>query len=138
MYFSKIVQAISFAAAASAASVAYDTGYDLGSRSMTEVACSDGANGLITRYGWQTQGAIPDFPYIGAAEAVEGWNSANCGTCWELSYQGKTINVLAIDHAASGFNIALDAMNALTNGQATALGRVDATATQVDVSACGL
>lgn len=127
-----------FAAAASAASVAYDTGYDDGARSMTAVSCSDGANGLITKYGWQTQGAIPRFPYIGAADAVGGWNSAQCGTCWQLTYNGKSINVLAIDHAASGFNIALDAMNALTNGQATSLGRVEAQSVQVPVSNCGL
>ena len=57
--------------------MAYDTGYDDGSRSLTAVSCSDGQNGLITRYGWQTQGQIPKFPYIGAAAAVEGWNSAN-------------------------------------------------------------
>lgn len=105
---------------------------------MTAVSCSDGANGLITKYGWQTQGAIPKFPYIGAAEAVGGWNSPQCGTCWQLSYNGKSINVLAIDHAGAGFNIALDAMNALTNGQATALGRIDAQSVQVPISNCGL
>lgn len=61
-----------------------------------------------------------------------------CGSCFELTYNGVSINVLAIDHAASGFNIAEAAMNALTNNQAVALGRVTATAVQVDVSACGL
>lgn len=138
MFFSKIASVLALAAVAMADTVAYDTGYDDASRSMTAVSCSDGANGLITRYGWQTQGAVAGFPYIGAAAAVSGWNSAQCGTCWQLTYNGKTINVLAIDHAAAGFNIALDAMNALTNGQAVALGRVDATATQVAVSNCGL
>ncbi|KAJ9134607.1 hypothetical protein NKR23_g10038 [Pleurostoma richardsiae] len=138
MYFPKILSLFSLAAAASAASVSYDTGYDDGSRSLTVVSCSDGPNGLITRYGWQTQGAIPRFPYIGGVDAVAGWNSPSCGTCWQLDYNGRSIFVLAVDHAASGFNIALDAMNDLTNGQATFLGRVDATATQVDVSNCGI
>lgn len=106
MYFSKIFGLFSLAAAASAASgmaspprssqfhagsveyltdgrgppnqiVSYDTGYDDGSRSMTAVSCSDGTNGLITRYGWQTQSAIPNFPYIGGADAIPGWNSPN-------------------------------------------------------------
>lgn len=63
---------------------------------------------------------------------------SQCGTCWQLSYSGRTINVLAIDHAASGFNIAEAALNELTNGQAEALGRIDATAVQVAVSECGL
>lgn len=61
-----------------------------------------------------------------------------CGTCWQLSYGGRTINVLAIDHAASGFNIAQAAMNELTNGQAAALGRVEATVVQTAASDCGL
>lgn len=118
--------------------MAYDEGYDQAGRSLTAVSCSDGANGLITRYGWSTQGQIPKFPNIGAAAAVAGWNSAACGTCWKLTYGGRSVNVLAVDHAAAGFNIALGAMNTLTNGQAVALGRVEATAVQVDKSACGL
>jgi len=127
---------ILFAAVASAASVSYDTGYDNGARSLTAVSCSDGTNGLMTRYGWTTQGQIPG--YIGGADAVAGWNSPNCGTCWQLTWNGRSIYVLAVDHAGSGFNIELDGMNALTNGQAVALGRIDAAATQVAVSNCGL
>lgn len=55
--------------------VSYDNGYDDASRSMTVVSCSDGANGLITRYGWQTQGQIPHFAYIGGYQGIAGWNS---------------------------------------------------------------
>ncbi|KAK5636258.1 hypothetical protein RRF57_011970 [Xylaria bambusicola] len=118
--------------------VSYDQGYDDAGRSMTAVACSDGTNGLITRYGWNTQGQIPRFPNIGGAAVIAGWNSAQCGTCWQLTYNGRSVNVLAIDHAGAGFNIALAAMNTLTNNQAIALGRVEATATQVNVNQCGL
>ncbi|KAF4458705.1 rot1 precursor [Fusarium albosuccineum] len=124
--------------AASAITVSYDPGYDQKGRSLTTVACSDGKNGLITRYGWKTQGSIPKFPYIGGAQAIAGWNSASCGTCWKLTYKGKSINVLAIDHADAGFNISPTAMNALTGGQAIKLGRIDATATQVAVKNCGV
>ncbi|KAI4866605.1 SnodProt1 [Hypoxylon rubiginosum] len=137
MQFTKLAQLLSLVAASSAVTVSYDTGYDDDSRSLTTVSCSDGQYGLIPRYGWQTQGDIPAM-YLGAADTIAGWNSPSCGTCYELSYNGKTINVYAIDHAGAGFNIALDAMNALTNGQAVALGRVDATSRQVDVSACGI
>ncbi|KAF5683596.1 eliciting plant response [Fusarium denticulatum] len=122
----------------SATTVSYDPGYGQSGRALTAVACSDGKNGLITRYKWKTQGQIPKFPYIGGAQAVAGWNSPNCGTCWKLTYKGKSINVLAIDHTDSGFNISPAAMNALTNNQAVKLGRVDATATQVAISNCGL
>lgn len=44
---------------------------------MTAVSCSDGTNGLITRYGYQTQGAIPHFPHVGGAAQIAGWNSAS-------------------------------------------------------------
>ncbi|KAG5746372.1 hypothetical protein H9Q69_012229 [Fusarium xylarioides] len=116
----------------SATTVSYDPGYGESGRALTAVACSDGKNG------WKTQGQIPKFPYIGGAQAVAGWNSPNCGTCWKLTYKGKSINVLAIDHTDAGFNISPAAMNALTNNQAVKLGRVDATATQVAIKNCGL
>lgn len=125
-----------------AVTLAYDPAYDVSGSSLTNVACSDGTNGLITR-GFTTFGSLPKFPHIGAAAAVEGWNSANCGTCWELTYtnaQGvaKSINMLAIDHAGDGFNVAMAAMSELTGGQATQLGRVDVAAKQVAASVCGL
>jgi hypothetical protein len=56
--------------------VSYDTGYDDASRSLTSVSCSDGANGLITKYGWQNQGAVAGFPRIGGYMGIAGWNSA--------------------------------------------------------------
>jgi hypothetical protein len=55
--------------------VSYDTGYDDAGRSLTALSCSDGANGLITKYGWQNQGAVAGFPRIGGYMGVAGWNS---------------------------------------------------------------
>ena len=118
-------------------SVSYDQTYDNSGQSLSTVACSDGPNGLLTK-GFTTFGSLPQFPNIGGAAAVAGWNSAQCGSCWQLTYNGKSINVLAIDHADSGFNLALGAMNTLTNGNAQFLGRINAQAQQVDASACGL
>ena len=122
--------------------VSFDTAYDNANQSLSTVACSDGPNGLLTR-GFTTFGSLPDFPFIGGAPAVTGFDSAGCGTCWKLTFvnsQGvsKSINILAIDVATPNFNIALEAMNALTDGQATFLGRVPVTAVQVDSSVCGL
>jgi hypothetical protein len=107
-------------------------------RSLNYVACSDGTNGVMWKYNWRVQGDVKGFPYIGGAQAISGWNSPNCGTCWEATYNGRTIRILAIDHTAAGLNIGLTAMNDLTNGQAVALGRVDAQVTQVPISNCGL
>ena len=125
-----------------AASVAYNTAFDNAAGSLDSVACSDGPNGLETR-NYTTFGSLPKFPYIGGAAAVTGWNSPNCGTCWELIYtnaqsQNKIINVLAIDRAGDGFTIGLTGMNELTGGQGTQLGRVDVAAKQVASSVCGL
>lgn len=74
MKFSAAV--LGFASLASAISVSYDTGYDDASRALTPIACSDGANGLITKYGWANQGQVAGFPRIGGYVGVEGWNSA--------------------------------------------------------------
>jgi hypothetical protein len=128
---------LSLLSVTSAITVSYDAGYSDGSRSLTAVACSDGSNGLLTE-GYTTQGSLPSFPNIGGASVIAGWNDANCGSCWALTYKGVTINVLAIDHAGAGFNIATEAMDALTGGQAVQLGRIDADYQQVDVSACKL
>ena len=114
------------AAATATVTVSYDQTYDNASGSLDTVACSDGPNGLETK-GYTTFGSLPHFPNIGGAAAVAGWNSPQCGTCWQLTYNGKSINVLAVDHTDSGFNIALGAMQSLTGGNAIDLGVVTAT-----------
>ncbi|KAK0454842.1 immunomodulatory protein [Armillaria borealis] len=120
-----------------AVTVGYDNGYGTGSNSLANVACSDGSNGLLTK-GYTTYDSLPDFPYIASSDSIAGWNSASCGTCWQLTYNGRTINVLAIDHAVSGFYTSEAALNDLTNGHAVEYGSVQATAAQVDASVCGL
>ena len=59
-----------------------------------------------------------------------------CGSCYALTYQGKTINILAIDHTDNGFNIAEAALNDLTGGHAVEFGRVNAQYVQVDLKNC--
>jgi hypothetical protein len=126
----------------SALTVSYDTAYDNPMGSLSTVACSDGSNGMLTR-GFTNFGSLPKFPYIGGAPAITGWNSSNCGTCWNLAYTNpqevsKSVNILAIDVSTPNFTIALSAMNELTDGQAQNLGRVTITAAQVASSVCGL
>lgn len=105
---------------------------------MTTVACSDGVNGLIPK-GYATFGSLPSFPRIGGAPTIPGWNSPVCGTCYRLTYAAanKSIYMIGIDAAPGGFNIATQAMNTLTNGQAVALGRVPVTYAVVDRTLCG-
>ncbi|KAJ7183798.1 Cerato-platanin, partial [Mycena filopes] len=144
MKFAAFASLLTFAlgAHAATASVSYDQTYDNPSTSLDVVACSNGPHGL-ERLGYKTFGSLPDFPFIGGAGAVEAFDSVNCGTCWNLTYTNggfkKTISVLAIDHAAAGtFNIALEAMNILTDNQAEQIGRANVQATQVAKSVCGL
>ena len=137
-----VLTALVCATLGQAVSVSYDPTYDNSGQSLATVACSDGSNGLLTR-GFTTFGSLPRFPHIGGAPAVTGWNSLACGTCWELTYTNsagakKTINIIAIDVGSAGFNIAHAAMDELTNGQATQLGRVNVASRQVAPSACGL
>ncbi|KAF9781691.1 SnodProt1 [Thelephora terrestris] len=120
----------------SATSVTYDTVYDQATDSLDNVACSNGPNGLLTK-GYKVFGDIPTFPNI-SGSSVAYWNSPNCGSCWNITYQGETITVTVIDYAGDGFNLSEEAMNTLTGGEAVELGVVDATSVQVDESFCGM
>ncbi|KAH7885284.1 Cerato-platanin [Phlebopus sp. FC_14] len=120
--------------------VTYNTIYDDPSNSLSITACSNGANGLLTK-GYTTFDSLPNFPYIGGIPGLT-WNSTECGSCWELTYTEasgatNTINVLAVDGAWT-FNLSLEAMNALTGGIAVEKGTVTATAAKVDPSVCGM
>ncbi|KAF8577416.1 hypothetical protein K439DRAFT_1639741 [Ramaria rubella] len=142
MYFVRTLAALTILATSVAAnsfiaSVSYDNTYDNGGDSLSIVACSNGVNGLLTK-GFTTFNSLPTFPNIGGAQAIAGWNSTNCGTCWSLTYEGKSINLIAIDTTFTGFNIAQEALDDLTGGRAVELGRVNVTAMQVPASHCGL
>ncbi|KAF8585765.1 hypothetical protein K439DRAFT_1021286 [Ramaria rubella] len=117
--------------------VTFDNTFDNPAGSLDSVACSTGTNGLITK-GFETFGQLPTFPNIGGGQAVAGFNSVNCGSCWLLQFDNNTIFVTLVDTAAEGFNIAEEAMNTLTNGQAAALGKVNVTTLQVAVANCGI
>ncbi|KAJ8591463.1 Cerato-platanin [Rhizopogon salebrosus TDB-379] len=118
-------------------SLSYDTTYDNSALSLDYVACSDGPNGLITK-GYTTLGQLPTFPNVGGVYTVTGWDSASCGTCYEVTYGNNTLAVLAVDTASEGFNLSEEAMNTLTGGEAVFLGRVSVTAVEVAASVCGL
>ncbi|KAG8217101.1 immunomodulatory protein [Butyriboletus roseoflavus] len=118
-------------------SLTYDNTYDDASLSLDVVACSNGANGLVTK-GYTTLGSLPTFPNVGGVYTVTGWNSPNCGTCYQVTYGSTSIYALAVDVAANGLNLSEEAMNTLTGGLAYQLGNVTVTSTQVAASYCGL
>ncbi|KAJ3042212.1 hypothetical protein HDV00_007922 [Rhizophlyctis rosea] len=127
---------ITTAAATNKTKVYYDNIYDDGSTSTKLVACSDGKNGLYTA-GYKTLGDLPNFPYVGASFRVAGWNSPNCGKCYQLNWKENSIYVTAVDSTRSGFVLSQEAMDELTDGQAVDLGEVTATWKAVGGSKCG-
>ena len=114
----------------------YDATFDNKAGSLNGVACSNGPNGLASRF--PTFGDIPNFPFIGGAFDVV-WNSPNCGGCWNItnSMMGVSIQITAIDTASAGFNIAQEAFEKLNGGQ-IGQGVVDVVANKVAASVCGL
>nr|ABZ03963.1 cerato-platanin-like protein [Moniliophthora perniciosa] len=140
MKFTTTIIALALAASTGAVQLRFDNTYDNASGSMNTVACSTGANGLSQRF--PTFGSVPTFPHIGASSDIGGFNSPACGNCYTISFtfQGVTrsINLVAIDHAGNGFNVAQAAMDELTNGNAVALGTIDVQSQQVARSVCGL
>ena len=103
--------------AAQTLKVTFDQTYDNAGASLNTVACSNGVNGLVGKF--PTFGSLPTFPNIGGSMFVSGFNSTECGSCWELAYEGKSINLIAIDTAGVGFNIAKEAFDFLADAEAT-------------------
>ena len=121
----------------SASIVRSNTFYDNALTSLNDVACSNGDNGLVTK-GYSNFASLPSFPFIGGVSAVKGWNSPECGSCWELSYAatGNTIYVTAVDTISDGFDISFIAMDVLTDGQAQQLDSINVQAQEVATSNC--
>ncbi|KAJ5223868.1 Cerato-platanin-domain-containing protein [Penicillium chermesinum] len=115
------------AAAGTSVSISYDPVYSA-SLSMDQVKCSNGINGVK----YATVGDLPNFPYVGGAPTISGTDT-NCGKCYEVDYNGKSVYILAIDYS-TGFNLNPDAFTALTGD--LNLGRVEGTYTEVDGSFC--
>ena len=134
-FASTILSLAALFSVASADIVRYNTMYDNPSFPLNDVACSNGDHGLAAKFG--TLGGLPTFPGVGGVFAVSGWGSPECGSCWELTYKGKSILVTAVDTISDGFDISLKAMNILTGGKAVALDSIDAVATQVSRTLCG-
>ncbi|KAL4938933.1 hypothetical protein BDV06DRAFT_45667 [Aspergillus oleicola] len=123
-------------------SLSYDPVYDQGTNSLATVSCSDGDFGLLTE-GYTTFASLPSFPRIGGAPTISGHGSANCGTCYQVTWTSatgasNTITVTGIDQSPSGFNVGQQAMDQLTGNRAIELGRIDVTWTEVSREECGL
>ena len=133
--------AILLTSATAQLSASYIIMYDTSELNIMKVACGGGSHGFENR-GFSTIGSLPGYPNVGGVPAITGWNSPNCGTCWNVTHTDdegimRTISLLGID-ASVNYTTTTAAMNNLTNGQADFLGRVDVTVVQVPSSVCGL
>lgn len=108
---------------------------------LKTVACSDGANGLITKFKQSTISRW--FPNVGAASFAT-WNSPNCGGCYRLqnAANGKSISITVIDQCAAvggygaHFDISPVAFATLGGSAGKAAGHVVVTYTKVKSSPC--
>lgn len=138
MFTASIVSTLAFVGTTFAVRAGFDNTFDNPAGDMNTVSCSTGFTGLASQF--PTFGDLPTFPNIGGASVIAGFGSAECGSCWQLTFPttGKSINVTAIDHAGDGFNLSQEALDTLTNGNAVAVGVIQVNAVELDRSACGL
>lgn len=83
---------------------------------LTNVACSDGQNGIIN---WGYKDLSPMFPYVTAWQEA-GWNSPKCGLCMNITSKTATVFVTIVDQCGksdragtSHFDISKEAFVAL-------------------------
>lgn len=89
----------------------------------------------IHHLGFTTLGSLPSYPYV-AGVANVGWNSPYCGSCWGVSYKGKTIYVTAIDSSGVGFALSSKAIQQLTGPDGMRAGKVPVTYWAASPSDC--
>jgi len=95
--------------------VTYSTKYDNKYGDTNKTACNTGPHGLAHRFPHFKN--FPHFPKIGGAWNVK-WGSQYCGSCWNLTNvkNRKTISIIAMDKAKSGYNISHEAFKILHGG----------------------
>ncbi|GIK04359.1 hypothetical protein Aspvir_008440 [Aspergillus viridinutans] len=82
----------------------YNREYDYAQNTaLTLFSCSDGANGLMTRYGvnnlQQLRNKLQPNTYVGASSAVAKWNDPNCGKCFRATNpsNNKSLSFVVIE-----------------------------------------
>ncbi|KAF9821182.1 hypothetical protein IEO21_00790 [Rhodonia placenta] len=121
------------ALAQSTVSVIWNSDYDTSSTGMNTTTCA-----TVLDQSYPTFGAVPTFPYLTGASFVTDSNTTGCGTCWSLVSDVGRTTVVVINGAADGFVITEEAANDLTDHHQFLWYTVQANATQLDASVCGL
>ena len=92
----------------------------------------------MTRWGYKDLSEM--YPYVGAFKGIEGWNSENCGNCYEVT-DVVTKNkryITAVDHAGSdfGFNLSEQAFEEIFGKEGIHDGHGEAAWAKVDANLC--
>ena len=112
--------------------VSFSTAYDNKAAALSQFACSN----TFANTPFKTLGDLKVFPDVGGASHFAGTDSPACGSCWKLTFNNTlSVNFLVVDAAGDGAILSQEAFSTLTGGQ-VGLGRVQATAQQVDHTQC--
>ncbi|KAH7303670.1 Cerato-platanin [Stachybotrys elegans] len=113
MKLCNIIAAMAFLVSpAVAATLRHDASYNFATNlPLTSFACSDGANGLITKYRVQNVAQLrqrlrPNI-YIAASPSIPGWNSPQCGSCFKARnpQNNKSITFVGVDTSRNTGNV---------------------------------
>lgn len=95
----------------------YDTRYDEPNVSLSTTSCSADAGNLE---GHKTFGSIPNFPHIVGSFVAGGFNSTECGACYNLTYtpmdgsEPTVIPFTVINDDQKGFTSSVQGLKDLT------------------------
>ncbi|KZV70898.1 Epl1 protein, partial [Peniophora sp. CONT] len=124
-----IAAAFALAAVVAATDVRFDPIYNTPGESTDVVACSNLADQF------PTFSSFPTYPSIGGAQAISGFADPDCGTCYNITFNGKSQLFTAIDVAGDGIVTSETSYSALAD---PATGEINASVVQVDKSLCGM
>lgn len=127
-----------------ATTLKYDSHYSIPTNlQLTAFACSDGPNGLITKYGVSTvaqlQTKLQPNTVIAATPFIAGWNSPQCGSCYQARnpQNNKSIKFVGVDKAGAGIVVTGPvAFSTLSRSGSTAEGSFLVYITQLPLKDC--
>ena len=129
---SNVIPLAALFSVASAAHVPHGKYYDHWWNSPSKIDCFGSL--ISPLHGLTDFHNVKTWPFIGGSDTV-GLSTRSCGSCWQISYEGKSVNITAVDTASDGFDLSGRAMEALTNDKDA---DVEASATQIDKGYCKL
>ncbi|VDB85647.1 unnamed protein product [Peniophora sp. CBMAI 1063] len=124
-----IATALTLATVAAATNVRFDPVYNTVGESTDVVACSN----LADKF--PTLDSFPTFPSVGGSQVITSFADADCGTCFSITFNGKSQFFTAIDVAKDGVVTSQTSFSQLANINN---GVINASVVKVAGSHCGM